>query len=87
MAEKKGAPGADAKSEQKNQNQQPPKSGKVVALPTKCLSENCTKKPEVANFCDEHFTWFKEGLLTKEGKRPSDFDKKLVNFLKRKKAA
>jgi hypothetical protein len=56
----------------------------VVSLPTNCTAEGCKKRPEVAGFCDEHFVWFKEGMITKEGKKPSDFDKKFVSFLKRK---
>jgi hypothetical protein len=54
---------------------------------TKCSAEACAKKPQVAGFCDEHFRWFKEGILTKDGKKPVDFDKKLLNFMKKKKAA
>jgi len=54
---------------------------------TKCVAEACSKKPQVAGFCEEHFRWFKEGILTKEGKKPVDFDKKLLNFMKKKKAA
>jgi hypothetical protein len=54
---------------------------------TKCAAETCTKKPQVAGFCEEHFRWFKEGILTKEGKKPVDFDKKLLNFMKKKKVA
>ncbi|MGE3973837.1 MAG: hypothetical protein AB7F59_04850 [Bdellovibrionales bacterium] len=52
----------------------------------KCLAD-CGKKPQVAGFCEEHFRWFKEGMITKEGKKPVDFDKKLLNFMKKKKAA
>ncbi len=63
-------------------------SANVVALgPTACTAQECKKKPSVAGFCEEHFTWFKEGLINKEGIRPTDFDKKLVSFMKRKKAA
>lgn len=56
----------------------------VVPLVSVCTAEGCKKKPEVAGFCPEHFTWFKEGMITKEGKKPSDFDKKFVSFMKRK---
>lgn len=62
----------------------------VVGLVTACTAEGCKKKPEVAGYCEEHFVWFKEGMLTKDGKKPTDFDKKFVSFLKRqskKKAA
>jgi len=59
----------------------------VTSLILQCIGEGCKKKPDAAGFCEEHFIWFKEGMLTKEGKKPSDFDKKLVNFMRRKKAA
>lgn len=59
--------------------------GNVVPLVTKCTADDCKKKPEVAGFCSEHFTWFKEGLITKEGHRPSDFDKKFIAFMRRSK--
>lgn len=55
----------------------------VVQLPVKCLDEECKKRPERAGFCSTHFVWFKEGLLTKEGKRPRDFDKKYISFLQK----
>lgn len=56
----------------------------VVTLATACTAENCKKKPEVAGFCEEHFAWFKEGMLTKDGKKPTDFDKKFVSYMRRK---
>jgi len=59
----------------------------VISLNATCLAEACKKKPQVAGFCEEHFTWFKEGLVTKEGIKPIDFDKKFVSFMKRKKTA
>jgi hypothetical protein len=49
-----------------------------------CRSEKCSKKEEKMGFCKEHYGWFKEGLITKDGKRPSDFDKKYQAFLHRK---
>jgi hypothetical protein len=57
---------------------------------TACIAESCKKKPEIAGFCQEHFVWFKEGMITKMGKKPSDFDKKFISYMKRtqnKKAA
>lgn len=60
---------------------------KVVNLQLKCTTEDCKKRPERAGFCGEHFTWFKEGLITKEGRKPKDFDKKYMSFLQRQKAA
>ena len=61
------------------------KKDNVVALPGMCMAEECKQKSVKANFCMEHFDWFKEGLITKEGRRPSDFDKKLSDYNRRKK--
>lgn len=47
----------------------------VIQL-TKCCADGCSKKVELLKFCHEHYDWFKFGVLTKEGKRPTDFDKK-----------
>jgi hypothetical protein len=58
----------------------------VSTMPSKCTAEGCKKAPELLTFCKEHFDWFKFGLLTKEGKRPSDFDKKWQAFQKHKAA-
>ncbi len=58
-----------------------------AVAPTSCIGEGCKKKPEVAGFCEEHFIWFKEGMMTKMGKKPTDFDKKLINYMKRQKKA
>jgi hypothetical protein len=60
------------------------KGGNVVSLPGMCMAEGCKHKSEKANFCMEHFDWFKEGLITKEGRRPSDFDKKHWDYTRRK---
>ena len=60
----------------------------VIALgPTKCTSEDCKKKPEKAGFCGEHFEWFKAGLITKEGLKAADFDKKYYHYTAKKKVA
>lgn len=47
-----------------------------------CTCEGCKKKPERAGFCEEHFAWFKFGLITKDGHRAMDFDKKYQHYLK-----
>ncbi len=61
---------------------------KVIPIGSnKCTFDECKAKPARAGFCDEHFTWFKEGLITKEGHRSPDFDKKYQAFARRKKAA
>jgi hypothetical protein len=60
----------------------------VIALgPTKCTSEDCKKKPEKAGFCGEHFDWFKAGLITKEGLKAADFEKKYYQYTAKKKVA
>jgi hypothetical protein len=60
-----------------------PSKQNVLALPGMCLTEGCKKRSEKANFCMEHFDWFKEGLVTKEGRKPSDFDKKFFDYTRR----
>ena len=60
------------------------KGGNVVALPGACMAEGCKQKSQKANFCMEHFDWFKEGLITKEGRHPSDFEKKHFDYMRRK---
>ena len=69
----------------KHQQQQAPATGggNVVGL-SKCAAEGCSKKQELMNFCGEHYDWFKFGLVTKEGKKPSDFDKKFTAYKKSK---
>ena len=53
-----------------------------------CCAEKCGKKADRLNFCPEHYAWFKEGLLSRQGVRPSDFDKKFQAFsLRTKKGA
>jgi hypothetical protein len=60
-----------------------PSKHNVVSLPGMCLTEGCKNRSEKANFCKEHFDWFKEGLVTKEGRKPSDFDKKFFDYTRR----
>lgn len=74
-------------AEKKDLSKQVPNN--VIALgPTKCSAEDCKKKPSKAGFCDEHFEWFKAGLITKEGAKAADFDKKHYHWeLSRQKKA
>lgn len=60
--------------------------GAPVAPAECCPVESCKKPMKRMNFCDEHFSWFKEGLVNKRGDKPSDFDKKYQAYM-RKKAA
>lgn len=68
----------------KNHNQQ---GGQVHNLPVRCKAESCNEKITRMDFCNEHFNWFKEGLITKEGERPKDFDKKYNAYINRDKNA
>ena len=59
----------------------------VVPMNTTCCVEKCTSKSDKMNFCKEHYMWFKEGLVSRKGEKPTDFDKKYQAFMMRKKAA
>lgn len=59
----------------------------VLGLPSRCPVEGCGKKADRAEFCHEHFAWYKEGLVNKKGTKPRDFDKKFQDFLRRNKKA
>lgn len=76
MSEKK-----QMKSNPSPEKQMP--SNVVPLKAEKCTSEECKKKPERAGFCSEHYVWFKEGLLTIDGYKAKDFDKKYHAWLRR----
>lgn len=77
----------DKKATKGNPTPEKQMPGKVVSLEAhKCTAEFCKAKPERAGFCSEHYTWFKEGLLTLEGFKAKDFDKKYHAWQKRKSA-
>jgi hypothetical protein len=61
----------------------PPSKNNVMALPGMCMAEDCKARSAKASFCMEHFDWFKEGLITKEGRRPTDFEKKYFDYTRR----
>lgn len=66
-------------AEKKNLEKQVPTN--VVPLgSSECKAEGCKKKQSRAGFCEEHFEWFKMGLITKEGLKASDFDKKFHHY-------
>lgn len=67
-------------------SKKPNQNSNVTPMPDRCMAEGCSKSQSKLSFCDEHFLWYKEGLINKKGERPSDFDKKYQLFL-RKKAA
>ena len=55
--------------------------GKVLSMDDyRCHSEGCKAKSTKAGFCDEHFAWFKAGLITKEGAKGQDFEKKFYQY-------
>jgi hypothetical protein len=57
------------------------KTDMTVVAEDKCKSESCKKAQVRFTFCEEHYDWFKFGLITKVGKKVSDFDKKYEHFL------
>lgn len=61
----------------------PPKGGKVVEIVQSCQAESCKKKVEKIGFCNEHFLWFKAGLIKKDGTYPKDFDKKYIQYMRK----
>ncbi len=71
-------------STDQNFKQQVPNLKNNVITLEKCCVEGCKHKPSKANFCPEHFAWFKEVLITKSGERSPDFDKKFYHFSQRK---
>lgn len=67
-------------AEDKKQPKQNNNENNVVHL-SRCPV--CSGKPVRAGFCEEHFHWFKFGLVNKKGEKPVDFDKKFMAFEKR----
>ena len=45
-----------------------------------CKCSGCKKPQSQFTFCPEHYEWFKFGLISKEGKKVSDFDKKQGHY-------
>lgn len=59
----------------------------VVSLESsRCACEGCKAKASQASFCAEHFAWFKEGLIRKDGTQSPDFDKKYLAYKSRRAA-
>jgi hypothetical protein len=69
-----------------NKGPNPNAGGNVVAI-SMCPVEKCGKKASRSEFCEEHFGWFKEGLINRAGEKPKDFDKKFQAFLLRTRKA
>lgn len=62
-----------------------PSGGEVTSI-VKCMSKECKRPPQRLGFCDEHYRWFKEGLITRQGLNAQDFDKKMRAFMRRQAA-
>lgn len=58
-------------------------NAKVKELPVSCSAHGCKKKIERVSFCNEHFLWFKAGLVKKDGSFPKDFDKKYIQYIRK----
>lgn len=48
---------------------------------TGCTAVGCKKPDAQFGFCSEHFDHFKFGLITRQGKKVPDFDKKFDHFM------
>lgn len=46
----------------------------------RCKCEGCKETQSRFTFCGEHYEWFKFGLITKEGKKVGDFEKKVGHY-------
>ncbi len=67
-----------------NEKPQTKKENNVIDLSlNRCKAEGCKKKPSKADFCEEHYEWFKAGLITKDGSLAKDFDKKHQQWVAR----
>lgn len=54
-----------------------PKSEPVEGF---CKAEACKAKDWKFSFCQEHFEQYKFGLITKDGVKASDFDRKIDHY-------
>ena len=46
----------------------------------RCTSEECKKSEWKFGFCEDHYDQFKFGLVKKDGKKVSDYEKKLGHY-------
>lgn len=73
-----------------NKKSQKPSGAENNVVPLvidRCKAEGCKSKVSRAGFCEEHFVWFKEGLITADGQPAKDFEKKYQIFMRSKKKA
>ena len=52
----------------------------TISTDERCKSEGCKHAQARFTFCSSHYEWFKFGLITKEGKKVTDFDKKMAHY-------
>jgi hypothetical protein len=45
-----------------------------------CKCEGCKLPQSRLSFCEPHYDWFKFGLITREGKKVGDFEKKMGHY-------
>ncbi|MBN21577.1 MAG: hypothetical protein CL678_09855 [Bdellovibrionaceae bacterium] len=50
--------------------------------PVSCVADGCSAKIKKFGFCKEHYQQFKFGLVTREGHKAADYDKKLEHYLR-----
>jgi hypothetical protein len=50
-----------------------------------CTAEGCKSNEWKFSFCGEHYEQFKFGLITKQGKKVSDYEKKIDHYMSYKK--
>ena len=49
-------------------------------VPGGCFSWGCKKEAKRFNFCDEHYEFFKFGLIKKSGEFVPDYEKKIEHY-------
>lgn len=54
--------------------------GDESSRPVSCTGPECKAMAARFGFCSEHFEQFKFGLITKQGKRVPDYDKKIEHY-------
>jgi hypothetical protein len=57
------------------------KKPEVVSGDELCKCSGCKKAEARFTFCEEHYEWFKFGLISKKGQKVSDFDRKWDHYI------
>lgn len=87
------APAAEGGAPKQNapqQNSNPSSKAKGAGEKVGCLAVGCKEKDKRHSFCDEHFSQFKFGLISKFGEKVLDYERKFEhyqNYLKSQKAS